>query len=331
MLARFSDGKCKHLNAVTPTNPQSQMFDLKGSVGVGGKNMPADVKAVQKALNKVPKDQGGPGLTLAEHGIVDEWTKAAITAFQKYQFSGKASGLVSAKDMTWLKLNEITLSSQLLAATNMNMVAVMKSLVGEAMDCVKAAEANLLAARQHILGGSASSGPISVFDPEERLRLLNRHFDFSRQPAKQQSFDFILQTFRRMLEVFQRPAGYWGSFIFEFDTFHPGPGDKAPVAFTFAGGYHSGGQRYGAYRADSIYLCETLRLATKEYALTTIIHELAHFVGPSTGNTITDHGYGSADTPKVKNLTPYQKVHNAECYCNFAFEAKHARTYTGML
>jgi len=331
MLARFSDGKCKHLNAATTTNPNSQMFDLTSTVGTGGKNLTADVKAIQRALNKVPKDQGGPALTLAEHGILDEWTKAAIAAFQKYQFSGKTSDKIQKQDMTWLRLNEIALAPQQLAASNMNMMAVMKSFVGEAMDCVKAAETNLLAAQPYILGNSTPSGPLSVFSPEERLRLLNRHFDFKRQPNKQQTFDFILLTFRRMLQVFQRPTGYWGSFIFEFDTFHPGPADKAPAAFTFAGGFHCSGQKWGQYRMDSIYLCETLRLATKEYAVTTIIHELAHFVGPTAGNTITDHGYGSADTAKVKNLTPYQKVHNAECYCNFAFEAKYARTYTGML
>lgn len=50
----------------------------------------------------------------------------------------------------------------------------------------------------------------------------------------------------------------------------------------------------------------------------TLIDELAHFIGPVSGNRIDDHAYGRRTGSAMLALTPQQKQHNAESYGNFA-------------
>ncbi len=56
---------------------------IRGPVGAGGGNRPADVFTVQYLLNLVPKSQGGPSPELAVDAICGPLTKAAILKFQK--------------------------------------------------------------------------------------------------------------------------------------------------------------------------------------------------------------------------------------------------------
>ena len=84
----------------------------------------------------------------------------------------------------------------------------------------------------------------------------------------------------------------------------------------------------GNIRRDSIYLCQKLERDSQEKCAHTIVHELAHFVGsPQTFDPIGDHetGYGWYDTACMQNLTPEEKVSNADNYANFAFDLKYGR------
>jgi hypothetical protein len=54
-----------------------------------------------------------------------------------------------------------------------------------------------------------------------------------------------------------------------------------------------------------------------------VVHELAHFVAQY--DEILDYAYNHEGSPrgaKVKNLSPELKILNAECYANFAYEAR---------
>jgi hypothetical protein len=76
-------------------------------VGLGGDNLPADVKVVQGLLNQVPPASGGPSSTLL---ITDLCTKATTDAIQKFQLHhfgwSLADGRVDPGGPTLKKLNE---------------------------------------------------------------------------------------------------------------------------------------------------------------------------------------------------------------------------------
>jgi len=77
------------------------------SVGEKGKNHSTDVKTVQKLLNLVPADQGGPADKLDEDGKYGPDTRAAIRAFQTFYFGAQGTdGLVEPHRRTINKLNE---------------------------------------------------------------------------------------------------------------------------------------------------------------------------------------------------------------------------------
>lgn len=302
---------------------------LTAPVGKNCPNHPDDVKKVQKGFNALPYANGGPGILKFQlNGLCDDRLITAILRFKSIYWVIDKDPAFRPNTRSWIRFNEAVLADYLLAPHMLDITAKMKSLVGEALDCVKAAEVNVMSAQTALLRGS-SNGPISVFNPEDRLRMLNRHFQIDKAPDKQKSLAFILYTYRRMLQVFERPGNLWGSFIltYQFED----KLDIQPLAYTYAGGFDRGGEKIAGDRADTIYLCEALLLASKEQAVTTIVHELAHFVGPAAGNTITDHAYGLPDSPKMQHLTHDQKIHNAECYCNFAFSAKFGRDGDGMI
>ena len=97
------------------------------------------------------------------------------------------------------------------------------------------------------------------------------------------------------------------------------------VACTFAGGYDCGGQLWGRLRKDTIYLCARLDTLPNDQVVMTIVHELAHFVGPTVVGAIEDHAYGWVDRARMKTLPAAWRPFNAECYNNFAFEAHYRR------
>lgn len=81
-------------------------FSLSGSVGRGGKNIPADVEKVQNALNKVPVGEGRPNPLLVPDSICGPKTIDAIQRFQLKHFGwGGADGRVDVMGPTHQKLN----------------------------------------------------------------------------------------------------------------------------------------------------------------------------------------------------------------------------------
>lgn len=71
-----------------------------------------DVAAVQRHLNRVPSDQGGPEPLLMEDGIAGKLTRQVIRDFQSKQFPGKAADArVDVDKRTLQGLNEIVASN----------------------------------------------------------------------------------------------------------------------------------------------------------------------------------------------------------------------------
>ena len=85
--------------------PAAPTVALKGTVGRGGKNDPADVSAIQQALNY--RAQAGLGVT----GECDDATIKAIEAFQRANGSTKPDGRVDPGQGTERALNGITAGS----------------------------------------------------------------------------------------------------------------------------------------------------------------------------------------------------------------------------
>src|SRR5215470_4381935 len=96
-----SDAGCR-LVTLTPSK-QADSATISTSVGVGGKNLAADVRTVQELLNSVPTASGGPLPLLAVDGLIGPKTTAAIQRFQKAQF-GWADGRVDPGGPTIARL-----------------------------------------------------------------------------------------------------------------------------------------------------------------------------------------------------------------------------------
>src|SRR5262245_65668725 len=73
------------LTILTSAVAQAPPSGIKQSVGEKGVNQPADVKAVQAMLNKVPPNAGGPAKDLQVAGQVGRQTNEATRRVQKGQ------------------------------------------------------------------------------------------------------------------------------------------------------------------------------------------------------------------------------------------------------
>lgn len=103
IIARCADGRClmKH---VLPDG-DDEAVQLTGSVGEAGRNLDADVRNVQSRLNRVPQSAGGPLEALAVDGICGSRTKAAILRFQRhYPDLLLKDGRIDVNKSSWRKL-----------------------------------------------------------------------------------------------------------------------------------------------------------------------------------------------------------------------------------
>ncbi len=203
-------------------------------------------------------------------------------------------------------------------------VDYIKALLADAQRCIMAAHTKLLMAmpvanQKPAAGGGGALGRAAL------MALINKHFDVDHHADPGHSISGLAGIFLQMHFAFVRPGGLWGAEIFEMD---PVPkGNENLYAYTWWGGFHLPGVKHGKIRRDTIYLCPVLDGCTRDDAVQTIIHELAHFVGPGVNRSdrIDDYAYGQFDDPKMKALNPYRRMHNAESFGNFAFEAQFGR------
>jgi hypothetical protein len=100
---RTPDRQCRWHQHVPPTH--GEVTNLSGSVGERGANHPADVSAVQSRLNRVSAADGGPTVPLGVDGKCGPLTRAAVLRFQR-RYPGEliGDGRIDVGKSTWKKL-----------------------------------------------------------------------------------------------------------------------------------------------------------------------------------------------------------------------------------
>ena len=317
---RQSDGVCA--DGRPEGECGAEAVALAGSVGSGGVNRAEDVRRIQEALNRVPPEKGGPVPPLVVDGLCGPKTTAAIWKFQKAQ-GLPADGRVDPGHATLARLNSVLGAAGPASGDRRERVI---GFLGQAFETVRAARFDIVAVLPFLPETRAAGGAPAAGSPlEGSPALLEKHFLISQQLSPRGTAGRLLKIYDRMVECFSRPGGLWGKAIFEDDPYPPGRTKKA-VAMTWPGGYDLGGQRDGALRKDSIYLFRRLDDLPPDQVVMTIVHELAHFVGPTVIGIVDDHAYGWVDGTRMRSLPAAWRPHNAECYDNFAFDAKYHRT-----
>jgi hypothetical protein len=332
---------------------------IEASVGRGGRNLPDDVRAIQSALNAQDVADGGPSVKLAVDGLIGPLTIAAIEKYQRRQL-GWADGRVDPDGPTIHALNgggggAVTPQKggakpptfpKATAGQNKAFIEKIGGLLPRARHWVQSAQLKLDMAMDFV-----RRGPVNPKDPfpalhdigKPDLALFNKYFHSDKQPRGVQFHH--LQQVRRIYDsmqtaltdsLLQAPIFGWGVGYFQPDPADGTLASQGYVAYTFYGGWLrrrrdgkprlSGDDNYvGArdLRQDTIFFPVAKLLAKSDnFLLETIIHELAHFVGPGgprNGDRIADYTYDTkADFLTVNNWTA---LHTAEMYGYFAAEA----------
>ncbi|MPY90195.1 MAG: hypothetical protein GEU99_20005 [Luteitalea sp.] len=206
---------------------------LTRPVGRGGVQSGPDVSTVQRALNEVPPELGGPVEKLNPDGLVGHFTLGAIEKFQLHHFAFK-DGRVDVFGKTHAKLSSMRPAKRAF-------VSAAKANLNEAQRTIRAAGAKLLQAQTELLTGGGLLG-------RRNLDLVDLHFGVLKSPNPREAIDRLKGVYDRMLAVFARPGGLWGVNAFDADPFtEPDAG-----AFTFWGGFDRPGQFAGWQRLDAI-------------------------------------------------------------------------------
>ncbi len=324
VLVRLKNGECAE-RSLPSANDRGLL--ISGSVGAGGRNLSADVKAIQKALNNVPADQGGPVPPLVADGLIGPKTRSAIAAFQQKQF-GWSDSRVDTDKYTIAALRGFqpdpgAPSPKRVALSTMAKVyatlPIAMRLIKNGMSGVTACESLL-------------SGATKGTDAEDKLAVLNVFFSLDKLPEPQR-----LPAVRRIKSLFlkmEEAMGFYGVSATMNGIFHRDPEDQPDIyAFTYRGGYTrkaadgspmmSGDDNYEGPNLpeNKIYICTGLEGSGFHFTAYNTVHELAHWVGPEKGqpNTVVDLSYRhKAD---FYNLPPETAMRTADSYAMYAVAA----------
>lgn len=283
---------------------------LTGAVGLAARcrNAPDDVRKVQNALNRFPDIEGGPVPKLKPDGIVGSKTSGAIVKFQRKQFGmGGADGVVDVGKRTDERLSGVT-------GTYGSLPPEMMQHIPRALSIINIARGTLSAARAFRLTGG---GGIIGFG-EASWNKVVKHFQIDRFPDWNRQIDWVNSIFVGM----ETAIGHipMGMILLADEPAHSNVG---AFAFTYAGGYelNERNKTVNGKARGSVYLCPKMQTMKRDAFAYVLIHELAHFVGPNgrTGVQIDDYSY--RHRPNYDKLLPWQRVHNADNYAQFAFDA----------
>ena len=213
-------------------------------------------------------------------------------------------------------------------------------LIPQVRIAIAAAEFRLLTAAPHVSNRKQTlpSGPFNEA-ARQSLLLLDKVFRFFKFNNPRPAFDNLQRVFRNMTVALNRS--------FETDPliaptlFVPNTSakmEKEASAYTAAGGAFLGPKvklKGLGVPANRIYLCSNLASSSVRFRVITAVHELAHYVSgsaivitdpldgfffdPSDGANLT--APEPAESRKPRNLSPAQKVRDAEHYAAFAFLA----------
>jgi hypothetical protein len=280
-------------------------------VGVGGTNRKDDVLTIQRLLNLIAPQDGGPLLPLKEDGLIGPKTNGAILAFQRFHTVGKMDNRVDPGGPTLKKMNEVP--KQGLVGQNAGRLAratqALPDLIAMAGKAEHAAEAAMDSLR---LGSGALSTLKRSYD------IADLYFAFGKQPQTTTlaELSFIRTTFVRVRHVLAtRLSPLTGGSPFGASIFTIDPQGKDWVAY-------SPMQRFDDQRdlpevhSGHIYLCRRLdSIVSSDLFAHILMHETVHFVDDeSKAHQIVDHAYRD----KSMQLPHSLRMHNADNYALFA-------------
>jgi hypothetical protein len=328
---------------------------ITGSVGVGGRNTPADVKAIQAALNDIPPSDGGPDPKLAVDGIAGPKTNKAIAKFQQRNI-GWSDGRIDPGGPTLKAINARRALQPLWAAAapkapilpaadkeeQDRFIRLIGYRLPDAMLWTRAALRVLEVAAD--LHRSTNGGQHSLMG-EFAVGLVEKYFHIHQITTREGRIAYIEilhRTFRNIqqaineCQVMQAVNG-WGVGYFQPDPQDGKEGSEKYNAYTYAGGWHSeSGVRKGMprmsredndegpnLRKDGIYFPVSHwppGRFDREFLVLVMLHELAHFVSAPFGyEKIMD--YANFEDAGFANASVHQTRRSADPHARFAAEA----------
>lgn len=282
-------------------------------------NFPDDVKTIQKALNRFTPVEGGPAPRLVADGFCGPKTRKAIYHFQeKWDLKPKnwevPDGIVDPEGPTIRRLRQGS-------GTIANLPVEFMARIPGVISVITAARASLTLAKTSLMRGGAPSTPQLLpslgLGGQAAVSRVDRHFHINKLANPLARLEQIETMFLNMLTAIGYvPQGV----VLAVDE--PASLAVGSFMFTFEGGYHLRGRNdtFEGIPVGSIYLAPKSRTLGQDSFTYAMIHELAHFTGP-TSRGIIDHAYFHKDSQRYRNLTPDLAFRNADCYSQYAFDA----------
>jgi len=320
---------------------------IRASVGTGGANQPADVRAIQSALNDVAIEDGGADPLLVIDGVVGPLTRAAIVRFQRAHVR-VADSRVDPKGPTLAALNTARDSGSAgvatapaagtarrgrpprLQAPDPTLVTTMVALLPKVRAVIRAANFHILTANPFVTKTKIRP-PTGPFQANVRfsLNVLDKGFDLGKFTNPRPAFENIRTVFRNMEVALNRSfetAPLIAPILFVPNT-HVVMESKAAAYTSKGGAFLSAKIKLKGLEepANRIYLCNNLAAENETSQISVAVHELAHFVSgrPILIDDIVKTGrmLNAKDKPRFDALRPEQKIRSAEHYAFFALLA----------
>lgn len=262
---------------------------ISASVGAGGANRPADVRAIQQALNDLPPGSGGPVPPLKVDGICGPLTRAAILKFQQAHMGLAKDARVDRGGSTLSEINA-SLDPSLRAADP-------KSLAMESVP---------VSAFWTRLALAALNGPLVG----NTRAALDTHFHTASGPKPEAHYlQFIRLNYTRVLHILEIAGQVFRSRSDAQATADQGvdPADGEPFpAYTFFAGSINFTRNFKPFKSGDGFgpMCRAAM----------VLHEPVHFIDrrADVNNDFYEHG------SQYDSLTPEQAIHNPSSYVCFA-------------
>jgi peptidoglycan hydrolase-like protein with peptidoglycan-binding domain len=318
-------------------------------------NSSPDVLIVQRVLNRIDPSQGGAAPKLSSDGIVGVKTIGAIKHFQSRQ-TGIVDGRVDPNKRTIAAFNRLIAGTSIplspgvklqssgaivqpgqnnptnvfFSVTPEHMRRVYLEHVPVAHSCVFTALIMAQNERRNIERGLASNSPARL--------LLNKHFKLDQNPLAATDIGLIIDILAKIRTLLAANAAI------ATQTFAAAPGrfsynrvaHSGVMALAIANGIADKGGTYNLTAEDGtrfkvgmdkVLILPRYNFTVTDYQVATLVHELAHFVGPPDGhpNVIDDPPSRSSAESEIQRMSARSRPRLAECYATFAFEARFGR------
>jgi hypothetical protein len=275
-------------------------------------NRPADVRAVQEALNHFSPEAGGPPAPLALDGVCGACTRKAIRAFQRrWGISGaERDGVIDVDGPTIARLREgppAAVGTGARARADAHLRAVRPRV----LEVVASARAVLSIAQARYKRLALPGDAANLARADAAVDKVERHFHAgaTRDPAARLArVDAVYQSMQATLGL--AAAGI------VVDAAPPADG-TATIAAAWEGGRHAS---MSAGHMAAIRLLPGARALTPDPLAYALVHALAHHVGAATA-PIVDLAYAHVAPDAYAALGPAGALRNADSYAQFAFDA----------